>query len=90
MPSFVDTFGALSSTVHGLVISSVLLAAAFSSLCSGSLSDTLGRTRAIAIGALVFAIGAAMEAGSKNLIMLVLGRAVLGIGEGLFFSTLVV
>ncbi|KAI9718779.1 MAG: hypothetical protein M1812_003953 [Candelaria pacifica] len=90
MSSFVDTFGALSSTLHGLVISSVLLSAAVASLFAGSLSDSLGRTRAIAIGALVFAVGAAMEAGSMNLIMLVFGRAIMGVGEGLFFSTLVV
>ncbi|KAI9702867.1 MAG: hypothetical protein M1836_008081 [Candelina mexicana] len=90
MPSFVKAIGPLSSTLHGLVISSVLLSAAVGSLCAGSLSDTLGRTRAIAIGALVFAVGAAIEAGSVNLVMFVFGRAIVGIGEGLFFSTPVV
>lgn len=90
MSSFVTTFGPLSATLHGLVISSILLTATVGSLCAGNLSDSLGRTRAISLGALIFAVGAALEAGSVNLAMLIAGRSVLGLGEGLFFSTLVV
>ncbi len=90
MPSFTDTFGELSSFLHGLVVSSILLPATFASIFAGALSDSLDRTRAVAIGALVFAIGAALEASASNLGMLIAGRCVVGIGEGLFLSTLVV
>jgi MFS family permease len=90
MPSFTATFGALSASLHGLVISSLLLSATVASLFAGALSDSLGRPRAIAIGALVFAIGAALEAGAVTLGMLIAGRLIVGAGEGIFLSTIVV
>lgn len=90
MPSFLETFGNLSPNMHGLVVSSVLLSATVASLCAGALSDTLGRVHAIAVGALVFTVGAAFEAASVNLAMLLVGRLIVGTGEGLFLSTLVV
>ena len=90
MPSFSDSFGILSSSLNGLVVSSILLPATVASLFAGALSDSLGRTRAVAIGALFFAIGAALEASAFSLGMLIGGRCVVGIGEGLFLSTLVV
>ncbi|MCJ1248378.1 hypothetical protein MMC30_005595 [Trapelia coarctata] len=90
MPSFFDSFGIQSSSLTGLVVSSILLPATFASLFAGALSDSLGRTRAVAIGALFFAIGAALEASAVNLGMLIAGRCVVGTGEGLFLSTLVV
>ncbi|MCJ1469428.1 hypothetical protein MMC07_008061 [Pseudocyphellaria aurata] len=90
MPSFTETFGVLSSTLHGLVISIVLLTATFASLFAGPLSDSLGRTRAVALGAIVFAVGAALEASAFSVGMLIVGRCVVGVGEGLFLSTLVV
>jgi len=90
MPSFTDTFGVLSPAVTGIVVSSILIAAAVVTLFAGALSDSLGRTRAIAIGALLFAIGAAVEASAVTLGMFIGGRCLVGIGEGAFFSTLVV
>lgn len=90
MPSFTATFGEISSSLHGLVVSCVLLSASFTSLFSGILSDTLGRTRALAIGAAVFGVGAVIEATASRLGILILGRLVVGAGEGLFLSTLVV
>ncbi|KAI9746592.1 MAG: hypothetical protein M1818_000305 [Claussenomyces sp. TS43310] len=90
MAAFDSKFGTLSSSIHGIVVSSVLLTAAVGSLFAGSISDGLGRTRAIAIGALIFGVGAALEAGAANLGMFIGGRCVVGIGEGVFFSTLVV
>lgn len=90
MAQFADTFGELSATLHGLVVSSVLLTATASSLFAGLISDRLGRTRAIAIGALLFAIGAALEASAVTLGMFIGGRCIVGVGEGTFLSTLVV
>lgn len=90
MPSFTRTFGALSPSMHGLVISSIMLSATVASLFAGALSDSLGRSRAIAIGALVFAIGAALEAGAMTLGMLIAGRLTVGAGEGIFLSVIIV
>jgi MFS family permease len=90
MPQFASSFGQLSSTIHGLVVSTILIPAAISSFFGGHLANSVGRIRGIAIGALIFGIGASIEASSCALGMLVAGRAVKGIGEGLFLSTCVV
>lgn len=86
MPSFKETFGPMSSSTHGLVVSTILIPAAVASFLAGSLADKLGRIHAVMIGAVVFGTGAALEAGSVSIAMLIVGRAVTGIGEGLFFS----
>ncbi|KAF1982438.1 general substrate transporter [Aulographum hederae CBS 113979] len=109
MPSFLTTFspshtGHLSSTLHGLIVSSILIPAAIASFFTGHLADWLGRVRSVALGGLVFGIGAGMEAasggwatgsggdgaGGGGLAMLFVGRIVKGVGEGLYLSTLVV
>jgi len=90
MPSFIDTFGNFSATTHGLIVSSVCLPGALTSMFAGNISDSLGRTRAIAIGGLVFAVGAALEAASVSLGMLIGGRCIVGLGQGIFLSSLCV
>ena len=90
MERFLSSFGAISSTVHGLIVSSILIPAALSSLLAGWVADHLGRPKCIAIGALVFGIGASLEAGAVHLAMFIVGRVVEGIGEGLYLGTLVV
>ncbi|KAL9040077.1 MAG: hypothetical protein Q9180_002141 [Flavoplaca navasiana] len=90
MPGFLESFGALSPTVHGLVVSSILLPAAFTSFFAGHLADKVGRLNAITIGAVIYAVGAAVEAGAVSLTMFIPGRALAGIGEGFFLSTVVV
>ncbi|KFY17269.1 hypothetical protein V492_00787, partial [Pseudogymnoascus sp. VKM F-4246] len=90
MPSFTRTFGVLSPTLHGLVVSSVLLTTTVASLFAGAISDSIGRTRAIVIGALLFAIGASIEASAPTLPVFIAGRCIAGLGQGTNFSTLVV
>ncbi|KAL8888649.1 MAG: hypothetical protein Q9205_005190 [Flavoplaca limonia] len=90
MPGFLVSFGALSPTVHGLVVSSILLPAAFTSFFAGHLADKVGRLNAITLGAVIYAVGAAVEAGAVSLVMFIPGRALAGIGEGFFLSTVVV
>ncbi|KAL9120502.1 MAG: hypothetical protein Q9187_002945, partial [Circinaria calcarea] len=84
MESFVSNFGPRSPTVHGLIVSAI------SSFFAGRLADRLGRPKAIAIGALIFGLGAALEAGAVSIAMFVVGRCIEGIGEGLYLGTLVV
>ncbi|KAI1333847.1 sugar transport protein [Xylariaceae sp. FL0016] len=90
MQSFQDTFGILSATVHGLVVSSILLPGAVTALLTGLLADRFGRTLIIAIGSTTFAVGAALETGAAHLAMFIVGRLLKGVGEGLFLSTVYV
>ncbi|KAH8821422.1 general substrate transporter, partial [Xylogone sp. PMI_703] len=90
MPQFTASFGLLKPAVHGIIVSSILLSAASASFFAGNLADRVGRVRGIAIGSFSFGLGAALEAGSTDLAMLVVGRLITGVGQGLFFSDLVV
>ncbi|KAF7171928.1 hypothetical protein CNMCM6106_006256 [Aspergillus hiratsukae] len=90
MDSFVSKFGSQSATVHGLIVSSILIPAAVSSFFAGYLADKLGRPTGISIGALIFGIGAAIEGAAVRLAMFIVGRCIEGIGEGLYLGTLVV
>ena len=90
MPSFTASFGTLSSSLQGFIVSSILIPATVVSIFAGAVSDSLGRTRSLAIGALLFALGAAIEAAAVTLGMFIAGRCVVGLGEGLFLSTMVV
>ncbi|KAK3321358.1 general substrate transporter [Cercophora scortea] len=90
MTEFTKYVGSPSPTIHGLIVSSILIPAAISSFFAGTLADTLGRPRGIAIGSLIFAIGATMEGAAIHIAMFVVGRIIEGIGEGLYLGTLVV
>ncbi|KAL3454705.1 hypothetical protein BJX65DRAFT_315756 [Aspergillus insuetus] len=90
MDGFVEQFGNQSATVHGLLVSSILIPAAVSSFFAGYLADKLGRPKAISIGVFIFGIGAALEAAAVHIAMFVVGRCIEGIGEGLYLGTLVV
>ncbi|KAH5146480.1 hypothetical protein HBH69_174260 [Parastagonospora nodorum] len=90
MPSFTSYTGNPSPTIHGLIVSSILIPAAISSFFAGKLADRLGRTRGIAIGSGIFGLGAAVEAASVHVGMFVAGRVLAGVGEGMFLGTVVV
>ncbi|KAF2800231.1 general substrate transporter [Melanomma pulvis-pyrius CBS 109.77] len=90
MEHFTKYVGNPSPTIHGLIVSSILIPAAISSFFAGKLADALGRPRGIAIGSFIFAVGAAIEAASVHIGMFIVGRVVEGIGEGLYLGTLVV
>ncbi|KAI0381419.1 general substrate transporter [Hypomontagnella monticulosa] len=90
MDEFKKYTGNPSPTIHGLIVSSILIPAAISSFFAGRVADALGRPRGIAIGSLIFGIGAALEAASMHIAMFIVGRIVEGIGEGLYLGTLIV
>ena len=90
MSSFRDTFGELSPTLHGIIVSSVLLPGAVTALITGVLADRYGRTRIIATGSFVYGVGATLETSSMWLAMFIIGRLLKGVGEGLFLSTIYV
>jgi MFS family permease len=90
MSSFIDTFGHFSSTIHGIVISSMLIGGTISGLFAGNIADIYGRVPTMVAGSTVFGIGAALECAAPKLGLFVAGRAIAGIGLGLFLGTLVV
>lgn len=92
MDDFKRTIGVSDSqpTIQGLIVSSLILAAAVSSLVAGKLADTVGRVWGIAIGTLLFGVGAAVQAGSVNMAMFIVGRVIEGIGEGLYVGPMIV
>lgn len=90
MTTFLDYFGPLSSTIHGILVSSILVPASLTSFFAGNVADAIGRTTTVSVGGVVFATGTALEAAAQNLAMLFVGRCITGVGEGLFLSTLVV
>ena len=90
MPSFIETFGTFSATVHGVIVSSILVTGTLVSLVGGILADRYGRPRMIALGSLIFGIGAAIETTSVKLPMFIIGRLIKGVGEGIFLINLYV
>lgn len=93
MPHFVAHFsktGALSTTVQGLIVSAILITASMASLVSGPLSDHISRTRTISLGGFIFAAGSVISCAANALPMLLVGRCIVGIGEGLFLSAVTV
>ena len=90
MTSFKETFGEFSATVHGVIVSSILIGGVVTSLFSGILADKYGRPLMISLGSLIFGIGAALETTAFHLPTFVVGRLVKGVGEGIFLSTVYV
>ncbi|KAI1766319.1 general substrate transporter [Hypoxylon sp. FL1150] len=88
MPYFQRTIGILSPSMRGLTVSFLLLAGALPSLFAGLLADRFGHLRIVLSGALFFTVGAGLEAGAVNLAMLLVGRAMVGAGEGLYLGNL--
>lgn len=90
MGSFRETFGEFSATIHGVIVSSILIGGVITSLISGILADRYGRTRMIGLGSLIFGIGATLETTSFQLPSFIVGRLIKGVGEGIFLSTVYV
>ncbi|XP_010256218.1 PREDICTED: sugar transport protein 8-like [Nelumbo nucifera] len=65
-----------------LFTSSLYLAALLSSFVASKVCSILGRRPAMMLGSIFFLIGAILNAAAENLLMLILGRILLGIGVG--------
>ena len=66
MQQFRAAVGELNPTQHGMVVSSILLAASISSFFAGPLAERISRTYAIAIGAFHGTICATTPTGSRS------------------------
>ncbi|OLN86169.1 High-affinity glucose transporter 6 [Colletotrichum chlorophyti] len=76
--------------MHGAIVSSILITGALSALVAGVLADQHGRVAIISCGAATYGLGAAIECGAVHLAMFIVGRAIKGIGMGLFVSSVTV
>lgn len=90
MNQFAVSMGRLSPTMVGFTVSLVMLGGAVPSLFAGSLADSYGRLRAISSGAVLFGVGALLQGTATGLPQLLLGRALAGLGEGVYLSNMAV
>lgn len=82
MSQFAKVFGEFSPILRGFTVSFLLLMGAFPAFFAGQLADHFGHLRIVLVGASVFCVGCTLEAGAINLPMLLVGRALAGLGEG--------
>jgi MFS family permease len=88
MSTFQAQIGVLTPIMRGLTVSLLLLAGAPASLFAGVLADKFGHLSITFVGAVIFTIGAALESGAVNLAMLLVGRSLVGVGEGLYLGNM--
>ena len=84
---FIRTQFGLSTFQQELVVSVVLVGAAVGALSGGRLADIFGRRLMLLVTALIFVAGALVCAAAPSLVVLVIGRMIVGLGIGLSCST---
>lgn len=72
----------LSSILEEVIVSVTIGFACLFALCGGLLNDKFGRKFTTILASFVFTIGAVILAAAVNVAMLIVGRAILGIGIG--------
>jgi sugar porter (SP) family MFS transporter len=90
MSSFKESFGTLSATQHGLIVSCILLSGAVSGIFAGNIADVYGRATSFIVGGSMYCFGTLLEASAQSLAMFTAGRVLAGFGEGLFLGNLTV
>jgi MFS transporter, SP family, galactose:H+ symporter len=84
---FIQKSFSLSVFHQGLVVSVVLVGAAIGALGGGNLSDRIGRRATLLLTSVIFIAGAILCAVASSENMLVVGRAIVGLGIGLSSTT---
>jgi SP family galactose:H+ symporter-like MFS transporter len=80
---FIEQDFALSSLLISVVVSAVLIGAVIGAAIGGYLADLVGRRKMILSAALIFIVGAVGTAFTPNVILLIAGRIVVGLGIGI-------
>jgi len=80
---FIKQEFALGSFMQELVISAVLIGAIIGAFVGGSLADRFGRRKMIIFAAIIFAGSAIGTSVSPNVIILIIGRVIVGIAIGM-------
>lgn len=86
MPYFEKDVGQLSPTMRGFTVSLIMLTGAVPSVFAGQLADRYGRLPLVCTGAAVFLVGAILEGAARRFPLFWAGRALCGLGEGLWLS----
>jgi EmrB/QacA subfamily drug resistance transporter len=81
LPSIQREFGVGMAQLQWAVMAYMVAGAALA-VPVGAMGDAVGRRRLYLLGATLFAIGSAISAASPNIEILIVGRAVQGIGSG--------
>ena len=76
-----DEFG-FGSFVEGLITSWVTLGALFGALLGGAIADRFSRKQALLFASYLFLIGALVQAFAPTVLILIIGRFVIGFGVG--------
>lgn len=82
MPSFIETISDLSPSMRGFTVSLIMLCGAIPAMIAGYLADRFGRLRVIIAGATLCTIGCVLECATFSLALFLVGRALMGIGQG--------
>jgi MFS family permease len=82
MSSYIEAFGHLSPTMRGFTVSLIMLCGAIPATVAGHLADRFGRLRIMIAGAILCTIGCVLECAAFHLWLFLIGRALMGIGQG--------
>jgi MFS family permease len=82
MPAYIETFGHLTPTMRGFTVSLIMLCGAIPAMVAGYLADRFGRLRIIIVGAVLCTIGCVLECAAFHSWLFLLGRALMGVGQG--------
>jgi SP family galactose:H+ symporter-like MFS transporter len=84
---FLEGDFAMSTFDTEMIVSGVLVGAAFGSFVGGRLADLYGRRGLLFVTALIFAAGALLCGAAPSVLMLIVGRIIVGLGIGLASGT---
>jgi MFS transporter, SP family, galactose:H+ symporter len=79
---FIRQVMSLSTTMQGILVAIALLGAAIGAAGAGYLSDRIGRRRVILCAGLLFIAGAVISAAADDVIILLVGRLLVGLAIG--------
>jgi MFS family permease len=88
MKRFQNVMGELSPGLLGFTVSLIMLTGAVPAIFAGYIADRAGRLKAIGAGCILFCIGAIMQGTAQSLPTFLVGRAMAGLGEGMFLSNI--
>lgn len=87
-PQFIQTFGHLSPFLIGFTVSLIMLTGAVPSVFAGHLADRFGRLNIIMAGTALFLAGALAQGTASTLVQFNVGRALAGLGQGVYLSNM--
>jgi MFS family permease len=81
-----NTFGKLSTTFLGFSVSLIMLTGCVPSVFAGRLTNCWERLKIITAGSILFVLGAIWQGSFRTLVQFLIGRAIAGLGEGVYLS----